>query len=155
MKSVLLFTLMTICFTAQAEIYACADGVITDLPCKGRTVEKRPSQITRSKHIYACGNNIFADIPCAGGKILKFQPGPSKETQQIALARLQKELRIEEQKNRRIRAEQERAYKLSLLERAVTALESNVYQTQLNQTNLLQRPRRIRYPDQQVYNIYY
>lgn len=135
MKSILLFTLMAVCSSAQAEIYACANGIVTDQPCKGSTVAKRPSQITRSKHIYACDNNTFTDRACAGGKIVKLHPEPSKEVQQTAFAQLQKKLKIEDQKNRRVRAEQERAYQLSLLERAVTAMETHAYQAHWNQTS--------------------
>ena len=155
MKSILLFTLMAICSTAQAEIYACDDNVITDRLCKGRTIEKRPSQIVSSKHIYACSDNTFTDRPCTGGKLLKFQPGPSKEVQQLALAQLQKELKKEEQKSRRIKVEQERAYQLSLLERAVTAMEYNAYQAYSTQTNLLHLPRQPDHTDRQIHNIYH
>lgn len=158
MKSILFLTLIAICSTtAQAEIYACDDGVITDRACKGSTIAKRPAQITESTdtYIYACNNNTFTDRPCAGGKILTLQPEPSKEVQKNAFARLQKELKREEQKSRETKAEQERAYQQSLLERAVIAMEYNAYQAYSTQTNLLQLPSRPGYIDRRIYNIHH
>lgn len=153
MRSILLTIFMLITPLAQADILACDDNVITDQSCSGKTIHKRASTISETKKIYVCSNNVFTDIPCPEGKIFKLRPEPSKQTQKLAYETLQNSLKLDKEKRLEEQAKREHAYQLTLLERVVTALEVNAHQS--FQTNQVQLPRRLRYTDQRIYNVFY